>query len=906
MKNIKKVLLTVLTIALVFSLCFAALIACKDNPSGNNSDKNDPYKKDMDIEENSGTFDDYTLPRGENEKQLIVYWREKGHNYDDNDLWLWEVGGAVGRAFEFHPCSYGAKVVFNVPNTVSSVGFIIRISTVHTDVDPIWNATGKIVDADRFILLTGDVTEVYLTGANQYKFTSTDGGKTLTMIKEITKMSISSLKEITYGIVPSAKFDDVSKIKVTCNGEPVAINSLSSAGKEAVSGVIKLNVDLDLSKNYEVEIEGYGKQTALPMEVFDSADFAAKYNYDGNDLGANITDGNVVFKLWAPTASSVTLNLFDEGNGGSAIQTIPMILGDKGVWSYTAENNVVGKYYTYTVTTAAGKQEAVDPYAKSAGVNGERGMIVDFDNIDHSIGFGNEQFVNTIQTYTEAVIWETHVRDFSNNIASSQYKGKYLAFTETGLTNSHGIPVGVDYVKNLGITHIHLLPVFDYKSVDESSSKAQFNWGYDPQNYNVPEGSYSTDPYHGEVRVKEFKQMVQGLHREGLGVIMDMVYNHTYDTNSNLNKVVPNYYYRYNEDGSNSSGSGCGNDTASERYMYRKYMVDSVSFWVKEYKLDGLRFDLMGLHDVATMQAIEQAVHAINPQAIIYGEGWTMTTAAKKGTVLATQKNINKVTATAGSAGAIAVFNDAIRDGLRGSVFKAEEKGFLLNNQAGITKVLFSIAGAETESSAADWNVKNGAVINYISAHDNNTLWDRLQTPYIGAKAPNKEVLLSANRMGAAIIMLSKGTPFMMAGEEMLRSKVNADGSFNENSYNASDEVNNLKWEGLTLNSDEYKMMLYYKGLIEMRKDSDVLTASSGVTITTGCKSGVITVTFDGGSNGKVIAVINNASSAYNYELPAGNWSLKCTGTQAGAAEIEQASGTVTVEPMSVNVYFSK
>lgn len=900
MKNIKKVLLTVLTTALVFSLCFATLIACKDNPSGNNSDKNDPYKKDMDIEENSGTFDDYTLPRGENEKQLIVYWREKGHNYDDNDLWLWEVGGAVGRAFEFHPCSYGAKVVFNVPNTVSSVGFIIRISTVHTDVDPIWNATGKIVDADRFILLTGDVTEVYLTGANQYKFTSTDGGKTLTMIKEITKMSISSLKEITYGIVPSAKFDDVSKIKVTCNGEPVAINSLSSAGKEAVSGVIKLNVDLDLSKNYEVEIEGYGKQTALPMEVFDSADFAAKYNYDGVDLGANITDGNVVFKLWAPTASGVTLNLFDEGNGGSAIQTIPMILGDKGVWTYTAENNVVGKYYTYTVTTAAGKQEAVDPYAKSAGVNGERGMIVDFANIDSAIGFTNEKFINTVQSYTEAVIWETHVRDFSNNITSSQYKGKYLAFTETGLTNSKGIPVGVDYVKNLGITHIHLLPVFDYKSVDESSAKAQFNWGYDPQNYNVPEGSYSTDPYHGEVRVKEFKQMVQGLHREGLGVIMDMVYNHTYDTNSNLNKVVPNYYYRYNEDGSNSNGSGCGNDTASERYMYRKYMVDSVSFWVKEYKLDGLRFDLMGLHDVETMQAIEQAVHAINPKAIIYGEGWTMKTAAKKGTTLATQKNINQVTATAGSAGAVAVFNDVIRDGLRGSTFTATEKGYMAEPITNKNKITMSIAGCEDTS--ADWYVTNGAVINYISAHDNHTLWDKLA---ISAGKNTVAERLAMNRIGAAIVMLSKGTPFMQSGEEILRTKKSG-GSYIDNSYNSSDSVNNIKWSSLTETSNEYKMMLYYKGLIEMRRSSKVLTANSGVTITTVIDKTTIIATFDGGSNGKVIAVINNATSAYNYELPTGNWSLKCTGTQAGADEIEQASGTVTVEPMSVNVYFSK
>lgn len=894
MKRTKNILLLILALATVLSLCFVTLIACEPDDDEFDTSK---YEIDMDIGENAGNFEVFSLPRGDNQRQLILYWREKMHAYADNDIWMW-YGDVAGRAYRLHACSYGAVTAINVPGNIDEISFIVRKgATTHTAV---WGNAGKVYEPNRTVKLTGDVTTIYLTGANPYQFVSSDGGKTLSMLTQIEKLTISDLNEITYVITPATKLSDKKDVKVTCNGKEVAFSDFTSRKKTTDTGVIKLKGDLDLSQTYLVQIAGYGEQAALPLEVFDSARFAERYHYDGDDLGAVIKDGNVVFKLWAPTANSVTLNLFDEGNGGSAIQTITMTLGEKGVWSYTAENSVVGKYYTYSVTTAAGKQEAVDPYAKSAGVNGERGMIVDFDNIDHSIGFANEQFVNTIQTYTEAVIWETHVRDFSNNIASSQYKGKYLAFTETGLTNSHGIPVGVDYVKKLGITHIHLLPVFDYKSVDESSSKAQFNWGYDPQNYNVPEGSYSTDPYHGEVRVKEFKQMVQGLHREGLGVIMDMVYNHTYDTNSNLNKVVPNYYYRYNEDGSNSAGSGCGNDTASERYMYRKYMVDSVSFWVKEYKLDGLRFDLMGLHDVETMQAIEQAVHAINPKAIIYGEGWTMKTAAKKGTTLATQKNISKVTATAGSAGAIAVFNDVIRDGLRGSTFTATEKGYMAEPITNKNKITMSIAGCEDTS--ADWCVTNGAVINYISAHDNHTLWDKLA---ISAGKNTVAERLAMNRIGAAIVMLSKGTPFMQSGEEILRTKKSG-GSYIDNSYNSSDSVNNIKWSSLTETSNEYKMMLYYKGLIEMRRSSKVLTANSGVTITTVIDKTTIIATFDGGSNGKVIAVINNATSAYNYELPTGNWSLKCTGTQAGANEIEQASGTVTVEPMSVNVYFSK
>lgn len=889
----KKFLLMALVLVFALSLC---LVACEPNDEGDFDDSK--YKIDMDIAENTGDFEEYSLPLEEGKRQLIIYWREKGHSYADNDIWMW-YGDVPGFAYELHPCTYGAVTAINVPNSVTQVGFIVRKGTkVHNGE---WGSASKVYEADRFVKLKGDVTVIYLTGANPYQFASEDGGKTLLITKQIEKLTISSLNEISYIVSPAAKLSKKGNIKVTCEGKTVSISDFSSRKKTTDNGVIKLRKEIDLSKIYYVEIEGYGEKEALPMEVFDSDEFAARYHYDGDDLGVTIDSGSVMFKLWAPTATAVTLNLFDAGNGGSASKTVPLVLGEKGVWSYVEDNreSVLNKYYTYTVTTAAGEQEAVDPYAKSAGVNGERGMVLNLADTNPT-GFDQSQVVE-LKSYTDAIIWETHVRDFSNNIKESQYKGKYLAFTETGLKNSAGIPVGVDYVKNLGITHIHLLPVFDYKSVDESATTAQFNWGYDPQNYNVPEGSYSTDPYHGEVRVKEYKQMVQALHSQGLGVIMDVVYNHTFDANSNLNKVVPNYYYRYNDDGSNSSGSGCGNDTASERYMFSKYMVDSVSYWVKEYKLDGLRFDLMGLHDVETMQAIEKAVHAINPNAIIYGEGWTMETAARKGTVLATQRNISQVTATSGSAGAVAVFNDIIRDGLRGSVFTATEKGYLAEPLTNKIKVMESIEGcAETSS---EWSVLNGAVINYISAHDNLTLWDKLA---VSAGKNTLKERLAMNRMGAAIVMLSKGTPFMQSGEEMLRSKKISAGKYDENSYNSSDTINNIKWESLTEASNEYQMMLFYKGLIEMRKSSKILTANNGVAITTKADRATIVATFDGGADGKIVAVINGGTSAYDYTLPAGDWSLKCNGTQAGATEIEQASGQVSVPAQSVYVYFSK
>lgn len=307
----------------------------------------------------------------------------------------------------------------------------------------------------------------------------------------------------------------------------MTILDISNMGKEVTSGIIEVEETLDISKNYRVVIEGYGEKAVVPTSIFDSEYFIENYTYDGDDLGAIINGDKTTFKVWAPTASKVVLNLFTSGHEGSAYKSVDMVKGDRGVWSYT-ESCGHGTYYTYTVTTSVGTQEAVDPYAKTAGLNGNRGMVVDLSRTNPE-GWGEDNFATGIKTYSDAVIWEVHVRDFSNKIASSNYKGKYLAFTERGLVNEFGQSIGVDYLVNLGITHVHLLPVYDYATVDEANPDSQFNWGYDPKNYNVPEGSYSTNPYDGEVRIKEYKQMVQALHAAGIGVVMDMVYNHTYD-----------------------------------------------------------------------------------------------------------------------------------------------------------------------------------------------------------------------------------------------------------------------------------------------------------------------------------------------------------------------------------------
>ncbi|MBR4907127.1 MAG: type I pullulanase, partial [Clostridia bacterium] len=688
---------------------------------------------------------------------------------------------------------------------------------------------------------------------------------------------------------PAIRIESLDQIAVYEGDRRVEIESLSSLNNEVVMGTIKLKEDIDVTKLYDVEIEGYEKTTAIPTGIFDSKDFIENYTYDGDDLGAIIQpDGTTTFKVWAPTASRVVLNLFEAGDGGEAFSSVEMEKAEKGVWT---SNQPVGSgtYYTYTVTTAVGTQETTDPYAKALGVNGDRGMVIDLDTTDPD-GWANDAYYQDLETYQDAIIWEVHVRDFSNRIADSKYPGKYLAFTETGLKNASGEPVGMDYLKDLGVTHIHLQPVYDYATVKEDSDKAQFNWGYDPKNYNVPEGSYSTDPYHGEVRINEFKQMVKALHDNGFAIVMDVVYNHTYDSNANLNKIVPYYYYRYKPNGENSNGSGCGNETASDRVMFRKFMVDSVTYWATEYHVDGFRFDLMGLHDVETMQAVEQAVHAINPKAILYGEGWTGGTSTLRTNLQAIQANIHEVKASEGAAGSIAVFNDAIRDGLKGSVFNEKDQGYISGDpsKARATNVAFGVEGGKNNSQS--WKVDDAMVINYMSSHDNRTLWDKITKANPDATDEQKAAMV---RLGSAIVMISKGTPFWLAGEELLRTK-----GGNGNSYNASDAVNNIDWDALVPGSLVANTRDWYKGLIEIRKQYDFLRGADVSCEVLSDASIVATYTVDGEI--VALAVINPHDAEIGYTLPEGEWGVLINGDAITVNPTETLTGDVTVPAMGM------
>ena len=879
MKTSLRVLSALLVLVMMLTV---ALTSCRNDPDPNETTPAETTPP------NQSPEDEYKLPLEDGYNQLTLYWTHKSADYSKCDVWIWW-GDKAGQGYLFHECNYGAKVVVNVPEGISEVGFIVRRDCSEPGGSS-WGSATKDYESDRFAILEGRETVIYLKPGVGDQFISNDGGKTLEMIRKFSMAGIVDQAKIEYSITPQTLISNLDQVKVYEGDREVAVTKVSTLGKKASTGYIEVGETLDLSKNYRVEIEGFGSKAVVPTDIFDSDYFAENFHYDGDDLGAVINGDNTTFKVWAPTASKVVLNLFTAGNGVDAYKTVEMVKGEKGVWSHT-EACGHGTYYTYTVTTSVGTQEAVDPYAKAAGVNGNRGMVVDL-SLTNPEGWDNAGLNTTISSYSEAIIWEVHVRDFSNKIASSQYKGKYLAFTETGLVNEYGQAVGIDYLKNFGITHVHLLPVYDYATVDESNPDSEFNWGYDPKNYNVPEGSYSTDPYNGAVRITEYKQMVQALHAAGIGVIMDVVYNHTYDANSSFNRIVPYYYYRYTSTGENSSASGCGNDTASERYMFGKFMVESTAYWVNEYKLDGLRFDLMGLHDLETMQEVETAVHTINPQAVIYGEGWTMGSTID-GSKQANQSNISEIVPSNNAIGGIAVFNDAIRDGLKGSVFSQTASGYISGaaNNESLMRILFGIRGGE--GYGIGWTVKNNMVINYMSAHDNNTLWDKL---LLSNPDDSDDVRNRMNKLGAAILMISQGTPFWQAGEEMLRTK---DGD--ENSYKSSDAINNIDWSVLKEGNREYETMLYYKGLIEMRKAYGIFASNCEIE-SFELGGGAVALKMKDGNGGEAIVVINPYRNGIPYALE-GEWNLVANADTAGATTIARVSGNITVEGLSIQVY---
>lgn len=601
-----------------------------------------------------------------------------------------------------------------------------------------------------------------------------------------------------------------------------------------------------------------------------SADFPL---YEGDDLGVIWKDNEVYINVWSPSASAVSFQLYKAGHGGNALKVISLKRQIKGNWTHKLVGNWEGFYYTFKIKYKdTWLNEVPDPYAKAVGVNGDRGMIVNLDKTNPDLWAFDKGPM--LKQQTDAVIYEMHIRDVTIHPQSGIVnKGKFLGLTEVGTKSPMGLPTGLDYIKNLGVTHVHLLPSFDFKSLDESNSTAQYNWGYDPKNYNVPEGSYATNPYDGKVRINEFKRLIQSFHSHNIGVILDVVYNHTGDTeNAIFNQLVPNYYYRQNSEGGFSNASACGNETASERPMFRKFMIESLLYWVNEYHIDGFRFDLMGIHDLKTMELIRDTLMKVKPDILLYGEGWTAGGSPLSDDKRAIKSNIKSLTG-------IAAFSDEIRDGLKGHVFTPSEKGFISGKVDLAESVRFGIVGGvfhpqiqynKVNYTNAPWALEPNQTIVYTSCHDNHTLWDRLE---IANPTVSVQDRTSMQKLAIGIVLTSQGISFLHAGCEFLRTKNGV-----ENSYESPDNINQMDW----IRKDSNIVVVdYVQKLIQLRKTHSAFRLGNAadirqhITFSKEPKDGLVQYSIEKAPNEPwkyIHIMINGTDKDQNVSFPYANW----------------------------------
>jgi len=849
-------------------------------------------------------------------KDIIV--RVHYHRFDDVydgwNAWLWPEGGD-GKAYTFDSQDdFGVLLETTIPQSASvdKVGLIIRLNE--------WEA--KDIDVDRFLdvaqMNDEGILDVFLIqGDEKIYYDAND----IDLSPKILGAELIDTNKVS--VIVSTAFELASAqnlFKITqSDGTVIKILEITSKQKKELvtTAIITLDQPLSIGNQYTIEGKNYTKFPINLSKAFDFPTFNETFYYDGNDLGVTYAKAQSQFRLWSPVSQKAEVLLYSQGKGGELVSSTPMTKDVNGTFVASIDGDLAGKYYTYQVTYNGTQYEAVDPYAKAVGINGDRGAIVDL-----SLTNPNAWDVDSrpeFLSFNDAIIYELHIRDLSMSDTSGiTNKGKYLGLTETGTTNAEGLSTGIDHLKELGITHVQLLPVFDYRSIDESTlEKNAFNWGYDPENYNAPEGSYSTDPSDSSTRIKEFKTMVQSLHNEGIRVVMDVVYNHTgASADSHFNTLVPDYYYR-TVDGKLSNGSGCGNETASERAMVRKMIVDSVVYWVTEYHIDGFRFDLMGLHDIETMNEVRSALTAIDPSIIVYGEGWTGGSCPLSESLRVVKANVSK---TPG----IGVFSDDLRDGIKGSVFEDKSAGFV-NGALGLEdSIKFGIVGStlhdqvnyiKVNYSVKPWALTADQSINYAEAHDNKTLWDKLAVTNANDSIEDR---IAMDQMSAAIFLTSQGIPFIHAGMEFLRSK-GGDG----NSYQSPDSVNSIDW---SLKSTNKAVFDYYQGLIQLRKahpafrmnlatDINEHLSFYGMEESYGAlqlpeKRMVGYIINDHANNdaaGAIGVLFNANKESQTVLLPDGEWTIVVNKNQVNIDGIEQLEGNqVIMQPLETIILVSK
>ncbi len=837
---------------------------------------------------------------------LVIHYYRPDNDYTSFNMWVWEYlpTSQGGIQHDFDPLQTDANGVYysidieQYYSGATTLGIIIKQGAWGGYQEP---GGDRYIDLTTIPVTNGVANAYFIQGATGIGYSAND-------IMEARFNTSGNINVISISLATSyTLYEDNVAI---ATGTPTSTNFTISLGT------------YDLSKSYKVSLT-FADQTTNERNVsidalYDTAQFKDNYTYTGT-LGVSHENEYTVFRLWAPLSQSVTLNLYNQGHPNyndqgqpndelTPYQTIPLYKIEDGAWEVKLTDNLDFKYYTYSVDNNGVSREVVDPYAYSTGANGLRGMIVNFDDLNPD-GWTYNSRPNTITNLTDYIIYELHVRDLTTHSSwhgTESYRGKFMGFTESGTTYSNGtvtVKTGLDHLAELGITAVQLLPIFDFGYVDEVQQYLNpnyansFNWGYMPYNFNTLEGSYSTNPFDGRVRINEFKQLVMALSEKDIRIIMDVVYNHTGESSgSNFEQIVPGYYHRMTSTGAFSNGSGTGNETASERPMMRKFMVDSVHFWATEYNLSGFRFDLMALHDVDTMNAIQADLEAIDPTMIVYGEPWTGGTTTLSSSISANKDNIQNMHL-------VGAFNDVTRDAIKGSVFTASEKGWVQGNATTDTVqgIMYGIVGGidfPGITSVNAWHLNPNQTINYVSAHDNNTLYDKLKLTGVST-ANIADEQIQAN----AIILTSQGIPFLHAGVDFMRSKPTATGGFDSNSYESPDSVNQLRWDR---KAQYINVFEYYKALIEIRKTyshfrmtsaNEILARLQFVDAHSGSQA--IAYKIDGNTGEPDIYVIhsgNPTGGLATVDLDAGKtYSLLTYTDQTDLNGIETISGTAFV-----------
>ena len=649
-----------------------------------------------------------------------------------------------------------------------------------------------------------------------------------------------------------------------------------------------------------------GNVAALAQSEYD-AKFKSYPTYAGEDLELTVNNTGTHWRLWSPEAEEAVVNIYDHGKGGEPVETLPMQLNkENGTWSTSVPQKLYGKFYTFRIKyNGKWLNETPGVWAKAVGVNGKRAAIIDFATTNPE-GWENDKGPE-VKNFSDVIVYEMHHRDLSMHPSSGiTNKGKFIALTEEGTTSPSGEKTGIDHLKELGITHVHILPSYDYNSVDESNLQNNtYNWGYDPQNYNAPEGSYSTNPENPSVRVNEMKQMVKALHDAGIGVIMDVVYNHTAENDgSNFSLTAPGYYYRHRNDGSYSDASGCGNETASDLQQMQDFIVNSVKYWADEYHIDGFRFDLMAIHDVETMNRVAAELKEINPSIFVYGEGWTAGDSPLLPERRALKENVSKMQN-------VAVFSDDLRDAVKGHYTDASDRGFATGKPGLEETVKIGIVAATAHpqvdyskgaNSKFPYAESPEMIVNYVSCHDDLSLTDKLKHSMADEPEENQ---LAAAKLAQTIVFTSQGTPFMFAGEEIFRDKKGI-----HNSYNKPDSINAIDWENKTKYHDQFE---YYKGLVNLRKNHPAfrMTTAQDIAkhlvfdkIDSSKTPNLISYSLKDNANGdswkEIKVVFNGANEPQTVNIPKGDWLIVA---QDGKINPDSYLGTTKGGKMQLSPY---